>query len=265
MKKLLSCILILLLAASLLSDGTISWKWRSNDNHVKFYRYRMDNSDWSTVESESFEVRYDVDTMVPHSFEIQQSYDGENWSDSGYKEYVPFVEEAEAKKDREYSKSTFRVNLITHESINIRNYNTGIDDNYAEYNFGLDKNGTIYINRLLGFVISGSFNGGIIKLGEDDKFYNFGFYLVPSIRIISNNNLEVSVKGGVGVEIEPYRGVAYMAPSFLAQIDASVFLSDHFSIAISPSVVFNNGDFLGGSTYQSSNIRILSIGVSWNY
>ena len=80
-----------------------------------------------------------------------------------------------------------------------------------------------------------------------------------------DNNLEISVKGGVGVEIEPYRGVAYMAPSFLAQVDASVFLSDHFSIAISPSVIFNNGDFLGGSNYQSSNIRILSIGASWNY
>ena len=85
MKKLLSFILILLLAASLLSAGTISWKWRSNDNDVKFYRYRMDNSDWNTVESESFEVRYDVDTTVPHSFEIQQSYDGENLSYSSYK------------------------------------------------------------------------------------------------------------------------------------------------------------------------------------
>ena len=51
----------------------------------------------------------------------------------------------------------------------------------------------------------------------------------------------------------------------LAQIDASVFLSDHFSFAISPSVIFNRGDFLGGSSYQSSNIRILSIGASWNF
>ena len=265
MKKIFISILIFLFISSLLSAGTISWKWRSNDSDVKFYRYRMDNSDWNTVESESFEVRYDVDTSVPHSFEIQQSYDGENWSDSGYKEYIPFVEEAEAKKDHEYSKSAFRVNLIPHENITVRNSNTGVDDYYAEYSFGLETNGTIYINRLLGFGISGSFNGGIIKLGEDDKFYNFGLYLVPALRIISNNNLELSVKGGVGVEIEPYRGVAYMAPSFLAQIDASVFLSDHFSIAISPSVVFNNGDFLGGSTYQSSNIRILSIGASWNY
>lgn len=265
MKKIFISILVFLFAASLLSAGTISWKWRSNDSDVKFYRYRMDNSDWNIVGSESFEVRYDVDTSVPHSFEIQQSYDGENWSDSGYKEYVPFVEEAEAKKERGYSKSTIRMNVIPQENITVRNSNTGVDDYYAEYSFGLEANGTLYINKLLGLGISGSFNSGVKKLDGDDKFYNFGLYIVPAIRIISNNSIEVAIKGGVGVEIEPYRGIAYIAPSFIAQIDASVFITDHFSLAISPSVIFNRGDFLGGSSYQSSNIRILSIGASWNF
>lgn len=265
MKKISISILVYLFVASLLSAGTISWKWRSNDSEVKFYRYRMDNSSWNTVESESFEVRYDVDTSVPHSFEIQQSYDGENWSDSGIKEYVPFVEEAEVKKERGYSKSTIRMNVIPQENITVRNSNTGVDDYYAEYSFGLEANGTLYINKLLGLGISGSFNSGVKKLDGDDKFYNFGLYIVPVIRIISNSNIEVAIKGGVGVEIEPYKGVAYIAPSFLAQIDASVFISDHFSLAISPSVIFNRGDFLGGSSYQSSNIRILSIGASWNF
>ena len=265
MKKISISILILIFVSSLLSAGTISWKWRSNDSDVKFYRYRMDNSDWNIVGSESFEVRYDVDTSVPHSFEIQQSYDGDNWSDSGIKEYVPFVEEAEAKKERGYSKSTIRMNVIPQENITVRNSNTGVDDYYAEYSFGLEANGTLYVNKLLGLGISGFFNSGVKKLGGSDKFYNFGLYIVPAIRIISNNSIEVAIKGGVGVEIEPYRGVAYIAPSFLAQIDASVFLSDHFSLAISPSVIFNRGDFLGGSSYQSSNIRILSIGASWNF
>lgn len=265
MKKIFISILVYLFVASLLSAGTISWKWRSNDSDVKFYRYRMDNSDWNTVESESFEVRYDVDTSVLHSFEIQQSYDGENWSDSGYKEYVPFVEQAEVKKERGYSKSTIRINVIPQENITVRNSNTGVDDYYAEYSYGFEANGTLYINKLLGLGLSGSFNSGIKKLGESDKFYNFGFYIVPAIRIISNNSIEVAIKGGVGVEIEPYKGVGYIAPSFLAQIDASVFISDHFSLAISPSVIFNRGDFLGGSSYQSSNIRILSIGASWNF
>ena len=189
MKKLLFCILISIITASLLSAGTISWKWRSNDNDVKFYRYRMDNSDWSTVESESFEVRYDVDTTVPHTFEIRQSYDGDNWSDSSYKEYIPFIEKKEGAKDRGFSNSTFRVNLIPHENITVRNSNTGVDDYYAEYSFVLEANGTLYINKLLGLGISGSFNSGVKKFGESDKFYNFGFYIVPAIRIISNNSI----------------------------------------------------------------------------
>ena len=265
MKKIFISILVYLFVASLLSAGTISWKWRSNDSDVMFYRYRMDDSDWNTVESESFEVRYDVDTSVPHSFEIQQSYDGENWSDSGIKEYVPFVEEAEAKKERGYSKSTIRMNVIPQENITVRNSSTGVDDYYAEYSFGLEINGISYLNKILGLGLSASFNGGIKRIGEDDRFYNFGVYLVPAIRIVSNNTIEVAIKGGVGIEIEPYNGVVYMAPSFLAQIDASVFLTDRFAIAISPSVIFNRGDFLGGSTYQSSNVRILSVGASWDF
>ena len=92
MKKVIICILVLLFSISILSAETISWKWRDNDSDVKYYRYRMDDSEWNTVENESYEVRYDSDISVPHSFEIQQSYDGEIWSESKFSEYVPFVE-----------------------------------------------------------------------------------------------------------------------------------------------------------------------------
>ena len=265
MKKFFVVLLLLIVTLSFLSAGTISWKWRGNDEEVKFYRYRMDDSEWRVVENESYEVRYDSDVSIPHTFEIQQSYDGISWSESRFSEYIPFVEETEIKKDRGYSKSNIRVNIIPQENITVRNSNTGVDDYYAEYSFGLEINGTTYLNKILGLGLSASFNGGIKKIGEDDRFYNFGVYLVPAIRIVSNNTIEVAIKGGVGIEIEPYNGVVYMAPSFLAQIDASVFLTDRFAIAISPSVIFNRGDFLGGSSYQSSNVRILSVGASWNF
>lgn len=265
MKKIVTILLILFISLSFISAGTISWKWRENDENVKFYRYRMDDSEWNIVENESYEVRYDPDISVPHSFEIQQSYDGENWSESKFSEYVPFVEKTEKKKERGYSRSTTRINVIPQENVTVRNSNTGVDDYYAEYSFGLEANGTFYLNKILGLGLSVSLNSGIKKLGESDKFFNYGIYIVPAIRIVSNNTIEVSIKGGVGVEIEPYNGIVYIAPSFLAQIDANVFLTDRFSLAISPSVVFNRGDFLVGSTYQSSNIRILSIGASWNF
>ena len=265
MKKVVVILSIVILSLPFLFADTMSWKWRGNDEDVKFYRYRMDDSEWRVVENESYEVRYDSDVSIPHTFEIQQSYDGISWSESRFSEYIPFVEATEIKKDRGYSKSNIRVNIIPQENITVRNSNTGVDDYYAEYSFGLEINGTTYFNKILGLVLSASFNGGIKKIGEDDRFYNFGVYLVPAIRIVSNNTIEVAIKGGVGIEIEPYNGVVYMAPSFLAQIDASVFLTDRFAIAISPSVIFNRGDFLGGSSYQSSNVRILSVGASWNF
>ena len=265
MKKFFVVLLLVIVSLSFLSAGTISWKCRGNDEDVKFYRYRMDDSEWKVVENESYEVRYDSDVSIPHTFEIQQSYDGISWSESRFSEYIPFVEETEIKKDRGYSKSNIRVNIIPQENITVRNSNTGVDDYYAEYSFGLEINGTSYLNKILGLGLSASYNGGIKKIGEDDRFYNFGVYLVPAIRIVSNNTIEVAIKGGVGIEIEPYNGVVYMAQSFLAQIDASVFLTDRFAIAISPSIIFNRGDFLGGSSYQSSNVRILSVGASWNF
>ena len=70
MKKVIICILVILVSISILSAETISWKWRDNDSDVKYYRYRMDNNEWNTVESESYEVRYNADTSIPHSFEI---------------------------------------------------------------------------------------------------------------------------------------------------------------------------------------------------
>ena len=265
MKKPFVFIFIVILSISLLPAGTISWKWRGNDNEVMYFRYRMDNSDWNTVESESYEVRYNTDTSIPHSFEIQQSYDGENWSESSYKEYKPFVEKLVVQKERAYSKATIRLNFIPQENVTVRNSNTGVDDYYAEYSFGFEANGTYYFNKLFGIGLSGSFNRGIKKIGEDDSFYNFGVFFVPSLRIVSNNKVEVAIKGGVGMEIEPYNGIAYIAPSYLAQIDASVFLSDNLSLAISPSFVYSKGDFLVGSKYESTTIKILSIGAAWNF
>ena len=265
MKKIFFVLTFLIVAASFLSAATISWKWRGNDADVMYYRYRMDGSDWKEVENESYEVRYDSDVTVPHSFEIQQSYDGINWSASKIKEYVPYVEVIKAKKERGYSKTTLRLSAIPLENETVRNANTGVDDYYSEYGFGLEANGTAYFNKMLGFGITATFNAGKKKLGDSDTFINFGVYAVPAIRLVSNNNVEVALKGGVGIEMEPYDGIIYMAPSFMAQIDCSVFLGDHFSFAISPSVVFNRGDFIGGSSYESSVVRILSFGASWNF
>lgn len=265
MKKLFLVLILVFVSLSIVSAETISWKWRSNDSEVKYYRYRVDEGEWNTVGNESFEVKYDLDSSISHIFSIEQSYDGLLWSETAVREYVPIVEEVKAKELRAYSKSTFRFNVIPQENVTIRNANSGISDFYAEYAYGLEANGTLYLNKLLGFGLSFTYNSGKRYLGIDDWFFNMGLYIVPAIRIVSNNTLEVALKGGVGIEIEPYEGVNYIAQSFIAQIDASVFITSNFSIAISPGIVYSMGDFLTGSDYNNYTIRIINVGASWNF
>ena len=265
MKKCILVLLLFFISLSMLSAETMSWKWRSNDSEVKYYRYRVDEGEWNVVGNESFEVRYDLDSSIPHTFVIEQSYDGETWSISTIKEYTPIVEEVSVKEERGYSKSTIRLNLIPQENVTIRNSNTGVDDFYAEFAYGLEANCTLYMNKILGIGFTATLNMGKKYLGQEERFLNYGIYIVPAIRIVSNNTIEVALKGGVGMEIEPYKGVNYIAQSFIAQIDASVFLTPSFSIAISPGLIYSMSDFLSGSNYNNSTIRILSLGASYNF
>lgn len=262
MKKVVVTLSIVILSLPFLFADTMSWKWRGNDEEVNYYRYRVDDMDWKTVGKESYEVRYDLDSSIPHTFLIQQSYDGENWSETALNEYKPIIE-YRTEKSRAYSRVVLSLNLIPQQNVTIRNANTGVEDFYAEYSYGMEANATLFLNRILGFGTSFTLNGGIKKIGQEETFLNYGVYGVPTIRIVSNDTLEVSLKGGIGVEIEPYEGVSYISPSFMAGINALVPFGNHFALSISPSIVFSRQDFLGESEYEGSYIRILSVGAAW--
>ena len=111
MKKVVVIISIVILSLPFLFADTMSWKWRGNDEEVKYFRYRVDDMDWKTVGKESYEVRYDLDSSIPHTFLIQQSYDGENWSETALNEYKPIIE-YRTEKSREYSRAVLSLNLI---------------------------------------------------------------------------------------------------------------------------------------------------------
>ena len=262
MKKVFVIISIVILSLPFLFADTMSWKWRGNDEEVNYYRYKVDDMDWKVVGKESYEVRYDLDSSIPHTFLIQQSYDGENWSETAFNEYKPIIE-YRTEKSREYSRAVLSLNLIPQQNVTIRNANTGVEDFYAEYSYGMEANATLFLNRILGFGVSFGLNGGIKKIGQAETFLNYGIYGIPTIRIVSNDTLEVSLKGGVGVEMEPYEGVTYISPSFMAGINALVPFGNHFAFSISPSIIFSRQDFLGGSEYEGSYIRILSVGAAW--
>lgn len=72
---------------------SIMWEWEKADEDVVAFRYQMDAQEadgWTVVDSSvtSFSVG-PVDDTVAYSLYLQQSYDGETWSESGQLTYDP--------------------------------------------------------------------------------------------------------------------------------------------------------------------------------
>lgn len=72
---------------------SIMWEWEKTDEDVVAFRYQMDAQEadgWTVVESSvtSYSVG-PVDDTVSYSLYLQQSYDGETWSESGLLTYDP--------------------------------------------------------------------------------------------------------------------------------------------------------------------------------
>jgi len=72
---------------------SIMWEWEKADEDVVAFRYQMDAQEadgWTVVDSSvtSYSIG-PVDDTVAYSLYLQQSYDGETWSESGQLTYDP--------------------------------------------------------------------------------------------------------------------------------------------------------------------------------
>lgn len=77
-------------------DGNVTWYWFENDYNVEYYRYQLDgefDGFWTVVDWSVTEVTLTVDVTEVHTLYLQQSYDGENWSESSFIDSEVFVEE----------------------------------------------------------------------------------------------------------------------------------------------------------------------------
>ncbi len=97
MKKLLLCLaLALICMASLFAvQAYVTWTWFENDSDVQFYRYQLDaqNDDgWTVVGSDINEITLLLDVSQVHSLYLQQSYDGQLWSESSVVESEIFTD-----------------------------------------------------------------------------------------------------------------------------------------------------------------------------
>ena len=75
---------------------TIEWSWRAADDEITVFRYRLNDQEWVRVDSSvTSYVLEGVDEELVYRFEIQQSYDGENFSVPSAYEYPGIQEEPE--------------------------------------------------------------------------------------------------------------------------------------------------------------------------
>ncbi len=100
MKRLLSLAIILLFAMScaFALDGIVTWVWYVNDWDVQYYRYQVDGEDddkWTVVDWDVNEVTLELDVSVVHTLYLQQSYDGEIWSESSMTDSEIYEESAQ--------------------------------------------------------------------------------------------------------------------------------------------------------------------------
>lgn len=97
MKKLLLCLaLALICMASLFAvQAYVTWTWFENDSDVQFYRYQLDAQDddgWTIVGNDVNEITLLLDVSQAHSLYLQQSYDGQIWSESSVVESEIFTD-----------------------------------------------------------------------------------------------------------------------------------------------------------------------------
>jgi len=106
MKKILVALLLILCLSPLFSNEVmIEWQWDLLDEEISFFRYQIDGEteeDWTVVDSTitSFNLG-PVDSQNIYSLYLQQSYDGENWSESAVVGYNVSVIEVAKEPEQE--------------------------------------------------------------------------------------------------------------------------------------------------------------------
>ena len=89
---------------------------------------------------------------------------------------------------------------------------------------------------------------------EDDGLVNASFSVAYG--------KDVVVKTNPGVTIDYTYS---LTPEWTTLENGVEPFGNHFALSISPSIVFSRQDFLGGSEYEGSYIRILSVGAAWTF
>lgn len=266
MKRIIALSLLLIMTLITLSASSFEyiWSWRSNDPDAKYYRYCTDDDpEWRTAQSNSFRVHYFYDALEPHTFYIQQSYDGKNWSETAEKTYKPIYEE-ESNADAHKVHHTFGFNVAPYQVYTYRNPTSGSEDMYSQYSVAADMHLTKYFFGFLG--VFGEATGAAYTGQNSITLSNFnaGVFTGPDLRIVNGKQFGLALRAGVGAQVDFNADKVFFTPAALAAVDATIYINDHLSFSIMPSVVVAY-DVFSDSTdkYQAYSVRAASLGLEW--
>lgn len=210
MKRILAILAFALFAVAFAFalDGNVTWFWFENDYNVEYYRYQLDgeNEDgWVVVDWSVTEVTLSVDISVPHTLYLQQSYDGENWSESSLADSEVYQEEGvdaspidevneefAAAMEAEYGDSFVAVgptsvndaDMVVYDTISIDRYNgmSCLDFGVGYLNYLPNSTGP----KSVGLFVS--YNRTYVQVG----FGEFGFK--ANLSLYTNKNLFVDIR-----------------------------------------------------------------------
>jgi hypothetical protein len=291
MKKLVSVLLILLVSGlSLYAETTLRWSWHTQDERIEFFRYQLngeDDDNWTVVDSSVRAVV--LPTSDNNTLYVQASYDGVNWSVSGFKTYVfeenetpaeesiaetaEFLPEAAEEVSLEKKHNSLRVGITPYSMAFYRFYNgynttstrTKTNSVYGfaaslEFNMPLSSWLSIYPELGCDIIVK---KDTIIPGARNVQYYKIGAGIDFIFDITDSSSIYAGLFGGAMAHINNKK--ASITPYFGARLGYDYSFSEHFSIGAAARVSF--ALFIGRSEHLMDSMTILvdPLGVTASY
>ena len=269
MRRFVSFVLMFFIAISLFATETI-WMWDHNDSEVSFFRYSTSfDEKWRVVPSDHYSVKLDSGDVDDYEFYLQQSYDGEIWSDSAIALHGSLKDQVLVNKTIKEKGLVLSLQLVPFESyIATKPHDSRVEKKTA-YSFGVDGEvsyffGTFGVGAQVGINMGWeefAFNPFTIA---KERIYG-GAYLTLSYKILDGTRFVILSQVGFGTNFELINNQAYLAPSVLVALEGGIRINENVTISMKPSFIASLGSWNGQEEYTSFVIKTVSLGTSYRF
>ena len=269
MKKTLIVLILALISQFLFATETI-WMWDHNNSEVNFFRYSTSYDDkWRVVPSDHYSVKLDSGDIDDYEFHLQQSYDGEIWSDSAIALHGSLKDQALVNKTIKEKGLVLSLQLVPFESyIATKPHDSRVEKKTA-YSFGVDGEvsyffGTFGVGAQVGINMGWeefAFNPFTIA---KERIYG-GAYLTLSYKILDGTRFVILFQIGFGTNFELINNQTYLAPSVLVALEGGIRINENVTISMKPSFIASFGSWNGQKEYTSFVIKTVSLGASYRF